>query len=352
MAACGGGNGNENGETTTEQSVQSSNSARAQADITPTARAPAPAMLGLWLWNSGEVLSDVPQQDQLVSLARAAGITDIFLYLTAPNYVNAASRDLVRAFNARMSQNNIHVWGLEGSRGYFSDADGPAGFYRTIDNLIQFNKGVAVDERFVGFQSDMEPQDGQEASFKSTFHNDLTDAQLSTTGGGVWYATQAQDREMLMRDWLTIHKTAHDKLAAAGLKMAASMPSWTENYYGAPISVTYNNVRQSVGMHMMNYLNEYIVMSYNTDPSDAANRVLAQAQYASTLPEATRPHISASMETHAGAAVNVSYGDTVGKQSRATVLNDMDAIKTILGKYPAFSGVSLHDWVGWKSLPN
>ena len=316
---------------------------------TTTAAVPSTFMLGLWLWNSDEVLSDATQQNQLVSSAKAAGVTDIFLFLKAAAYTEAISHDRIRAFNALMSQNGIHVWGLEGWRGYFSDAYGPKDFHAAVDNLVLFNKGVAANERFIGFQSDMEPQDGQE-SFKSTFHNDLTDAQLSTTGGGVWYPTQAQDREMLMRDWLTIHETAHDKMAAAGLKMAAAMPFWTEDYYGTALMVTYKNVRQSVGSHMMNYLNEYIIMSYNTDRNNAAARVQLQAQYASSLPAATRPRISAAMETHPGAGVNVSYPDTPGMNSRQVVLSDMAAIRSILSVYPAFSGVSLHDWVGWKSL--
>lgn len=323
--------------------------------IVPTAadagpiRSAAP-MTGLWLWNSDEVLADASQQQQLVTLAQASHITDIFLYLQAADYTDGISRLRIRAFNRLMSRSGLHVWGLEGWRGYFDDADGPALYYAAIDNLVAFNKAVLPAERFVGFHSDMEPQDGQ-GPFPRSFHNGLPDSRLSTTGGGNWYPTQAEDREMLMRDWLTIHQTAQAKLAAAGLKMAAAMPSWTEDYYGEPVMVTYDNVTATVGTQMMNYVSDYIVMSYNTDPANAAGRVQVQAGIASRMPLAKRPRVSAAMETHPGAGVNVSYADTPGKDSRAVVLSDMATITSLLDGYAAFGGVSLHDWVGWQTMP-
>lgn len=304
-------------------------------------------MRALWVWNTHDVLANATQQNSLATTGFTTGVTDVFLYLVASDY--SAYYSQIRAFNALMNQYGIHVWGLEGYRGYFDDAYGPANLYAAVDNMIAFNRQVAANERFVGFQSDMEPQDGQ-GNFPASFHNGLTDAQLSTGGGGVWYATQARDREMLMEDWLTIHKTIHDKLAAAGLRMAAAMPSWTENYYGAPVMVTFNGVRNSVGKQMMNYVDEYIVMAYNTDPQNAANRVLTQAQYASTLPPCAAPRVSAAIETHKGPGSTVSYGDNAAKNSRHAVLADMAIIQSILGVNPAFSGVSIHDWEGWRVM--
>lgn len=317
------------------------------ADSSTCTTAQQTRMRGLWIWNSRDVLTNTTQQNSLASTAFTTGITDVFLYLTVSDYSTYYSQ--IRAFNALMNRYGIHVWGLEGYRGYFHDVYGPTNLYAAVDSMISFNGQVAANERFVGFQSDMEPQDGQ-GSFPTTFHNGLTDAQLSTSGGGVWYATQARDREMLMEDWLTIHKTIHDKLAVAGLRMAAAMPSWTENYYGAPVMATFNGVRNSVGKQMMNYVDEYIVMTYNTNPQNAASRAQAQAQYASTLPAGARPRVSAAVETHKGPGATVSYGDNSTKNSRQAVLADMAIIQSILGVNAAFSGVNIHDWEGWSMM--
>lgn len=47
----------------------------------------------------------------------------------------------------------------------------------------------------------------------------------------------------------------------------------------------------------------------------------------------------------------VSYGDTKGKKSKAKVLADAATIANSLAAYPAFCGVNLHSYEGWKALP-
>ncbi len=306
----------------------------------------AGAMRGLWLWNTSDVLSGV-QHDEFVTTVARLEITDVFVFLTAGDYVK--KRAALTAFNAVMHRMGIGVWGLEGWRGYFSDADGPQGLYDSVDALIRFNASVRASQRFKGWQSDMEPQDDQ-GDFLETFHNGLSGPQLSRNGGGVWRGSQADDREALLNDWLEIHKSIHEKLLKNHLRMAAAMPFWTEDYFGAPVMVTFGGSRMSVGQHMMNYLDDYIVMSYNTDPMNAISRVVAQVKYASTLPVARRPRISAAMETHRGGGVHISYGDTPGKSSEVAVLKDMATITSTLKQYSAFSGVSLHDWAGVRLL--
>jgi hypothetical protein len=93
-----------------------------------------------------------------------------------------------------------------------------------------------------------------------------------------------------------------------------------------------------------------VVMSYNTSPDNAAGRVDAQAAYASTLPAASRPHVYASMEVTVGVGENVSYGDTLGKNSKAVVMQDMESIVGMLGNHSAFKGVALHHWDSWQAM--
>lgn len=157
-----------------------------------------------------------------------------------------------------------------------------------------------------------------------------------------------------MRNWLTIHQTASDLLHQETLQFSTAMPFWTETYNGSPVQVNFSSSAdtcQSVMKYMMHLLDEYIVMSYNTDPANAANRVEAQATYASTLPAGKRPLVYAAMEVSPNVGETISYGDTSGKNSKSVVLRDRARIEEILGGHEAFAAVAIHYWTTWRDMP-
>lgn len=306
---------------------------------------------GLWIWNSASVLGSADQILFLIQGAKDAGITDLYLCM-APSFYGTQTLALQNFISDAIAA-SLRVWALDGDRAYFDDADGPAELFLGISNLIAYNSTVPANARFYGFQADNEPQD--HGSYGS-FHNGLPDGELSTeSGSGVWQATQAQDREMLMRSWIATYQTASELLHAQNLHFGAAMPFWTESYYGAEVQVSFPRVdspRQSVMRYMMPLLDEYVVMSYNTDPANAAGRVAAQAAHASTLPAVSRPHVYASMEVSVGVGANVSYADTPGKNSKGVVIQDMKTIITTLSQHPAFKGVALEHWSSWQTMPD
>lgn len=318
---------------------------------TPTPTLPPSACVqgrGMWLWSTKSLLNNPAEQTSLVTLGTAVKVTDVFAYLGTGDY--SGQEVGLRAFISKLKAAGIRVWGLEGYRGYFSDTYGPAELYATVDAMIAYNSRVSANEKFYGFQTDMEPQDGQGNEAPTSFHNGLADSALSTTAGGVWYSSQAQDREMLMRDWLQIHATIKGKLKTAGYKFSAAMPSWTDEYYGEEVKVTFNGIKQGVMKHQMGILDEYVVMSYNTNPTNAANRILGEATYADTLPLTSRPKVYGGLETNVGVGSGISYGDTAGKNTRTVVVQDMTTIGNTLKSHPSFCGMSIHDWDGWRDL--
>lgn len=316
------------------------------AAAAPAAAAERPR--GMWVWRGVELVRDARAQRGLLAAAARAGVTDLYLYLPAGAYRSERAR--LAAFLRRMGAQGIAVWGLDGCRCYFRDADGPGGLLATVDAMVAYNARAGTKARFVGFQTDNEPQD--QDGYPATFHNGKRDSALSRTDGGVWQASEALDREMLLRDWLSTQRAVDARLRRAGLRSGAAMVSFTEDYYGEPLSVTFAGKRTSAGRHMMAFVDDYVVMTYNTDPRNAAGRAAAQAAYASTLPPARRPRVFASIETNAGVGAGVSYGDTPGKQSKAVALADMAAIARILKRHAAFAGVSIHSWEGWRVLPD
>ncbi|KAM0702262.1 hypothetical protein Q7P35_011172 [Cladosporium inversicolor] len=305
---------------------------------------------GIWVWNTTAILDSASKTYDLVAGAQNIGISDIYLYMAPSFYIQykAAIQNLISSTTSA----GVRVWGLDGDCGYLDDSAGPSNFYTGIENLIAYNCSVAAGERISGLQADIEPQDD---GTHTSFHNEVADSGLSTTlGSGEWQPTQTEDREMLMRSWLTIHQTARGMLHARGLRFGAAMPFWTHSYCGEEVKVNFprtTNKRQGVMKYMMPLLDEYVVMSYNTSPSNAASRVAVQAAYASTLPAELRPCVCGSMEMSTGVGENVSYGDTTDKNSKAVVMQDMAAMNEALRQHSAFKGIAFHHWSSWQVMP-
>lgn len=305
---------------------------------------------GIWVWNTTTVLSSESQIGDLIAGTQSIGISDIYLYMAPAFY--SSHKAALQSLISNATTAGLRVWGLDGDRAYLDDSAGPENFYAGINNLVYYNCSVVAKERFFGFQADIEPQDD---GTHLTFHNDTADSALSIEpGSGKWQSTQVKDREMLMGSWITIYQRARDLLHTQGLRFGAAMPFWTESYCGGEVQADFPGspgLRQSVMKHMMQLLDEYVVMSYNTSPSNAASRVDVQAAYASTLPAALRPRVFASMELTAGVGPNVSYADTPGKNSKAVVLQDMRIIAETLGHHSAFKGMCFHHWSSWQVMP-
>lgn len=167
----------------------------------------------------------------------------------------------MQQFIERATCHNIHVWAMDGFRGYFSDWYGRWDYMQFIQSVADYNDSSLADQRFTGIIGDNEPNDGKNEPL-SSFHNDIPDSGLDTTGGGVWQATQALDREYLMRDWVDMTKEAYDSCHAHNLLYAQLMVSWLDDYYGEAVHCTYNGQYKRVMEHMMNWVDDYFIMSY------------------------------------------------------------------------------------------
>ncbi len=291
----------------------------------------------MWVWSTRTIaMNDVERMKFLDGIA-AAKITDVFLFLRADDYT--AIEPALRKLLVKLRQLGIHAWGMEGWRGYFSDVEGPVGLYRAADAMIVFNQRNAV--RFIGFHSDIEFHDDQ-ADGKIRFHNGLAESKLTPT--------QHADRDGILTEWLSMHATLSSKARAANITYSAAIPSWLDDYEGEPLTAIHEGARKDLMHHLMLIVQDYVIMSYNTNPANVIRRISSELTYADSLRE-RHPRILFGMETHAGAGVHVSYADTPPKNSKAAVLADYNVISRAAAAHSSFAGGAIHDWEGWQALP-
>ena len=291
----------------------------------------------MWVWSTRAIVTKGTERTRFLNGIRAAGITDVFLFLRADDYIalDQALRDLL----IDLRQSGIGAWGMEGWRGYFSDVEGPAGLYRAADAMIAFNKRNSSG--FSGFHADLEFHDGQ-GEGRNRFHNGVAQSKLTPN--------QLADRDGVLTEWLSMHAMLLEKMKAANLTYSAAIASWIDDYEGEPVSVMYQGTRKGLMQHLMPVVQDYVIMSYNTNPANVIRRIGGELKYADSLRN-LRPRILFGLETHAGAGVHVSYADTPSKNTMAAVLSDFESISRMASEHASFGGGAIHDWEGWRELP-
>lgn len=297
-------------------------------------RTPVRAM---WVWTTVELLAAPDARRAFLDALAQAQISDVYLYLRADDY--RRHEDGLRTLLGALAKQGVRAWGMEGWRGYFFDAEGPNGFFAAIAGMIAFN--ARNGGGFVGFHSDLEPQDGQ-GDGVDRFHNGLPDSRLTPR--------QRADRDGLMNEWLALHAEARARLRAAGLAYGAAVPSWVDDYEGEPVRIVQNGARVPLLPLLMRTVDEYAIMSYNTEPANVLARIGGELRQADALGDAA-PRILFALETHRGAGRNVSYADTPEKANRAAVTADFARIAAAAAAHVAFAGGAIHDWAGWRDLP-
>jgi hypothetical protein len=289
----------------------------------------------MWIWRTDLLLEHAQERERLLEEAASLALTDVYLFLRADDYV-AREQDL-QSLLATLDGAGVRAWGMEGWRGYFSDADGPAGLYAAIDALVDFNARNGVG--FVGFHSDLEPHDGQ-GEGRARFFNGLPSSELSPGMAAI--------REELLREWMTMHENLRATADANGILYGAAFPGWLDDYYGEPLIVTIDGSSKPLLAHLMPLVAQHVVMSYNTSPENVIERVRGEFEHGDVLGV---PRVMFALEVHPGAGKNVSYANTPGRNSRAAVLSDIAMVERVLKDRPSYLGWSIHDWRGWAQLP-
>lgn len=288
----------------------------------------------MWVWKTDLLIKHAHEREMFLVEAESLGLTDVYLYLQADSY--SLQEDELSVLIKSLDDAGMRAWGLEGWRGYFSDGEGPADLFSAIDALIGFNSRHAVG--FVGFHSNLEPQDGQGVGV-DLFVNGIPESRLKPD--------ELASRDRILSEWIDLHEQLLRRAAAGGVRYGASMPSWVDDYYGEPVNALHGGERRLVLSHILPLVSQYVIMSYNTDPSNVKSRIIGEMDYAEHY---NGSRIMFSLEVHPNVGENISYADTVSKSRRSAVISDLKIIESAFADRSSYLGWSIHDWEGWRML--
>lgn len=295
----------------------------------------------MWVRDFESIVGNPASEETLVDACLDAGISDIYCATDAA-FV-AANQTAISDFIEDCTLNGIKVWGLDGDRRYFADADGSDDLLDNIQAVIDYNTAVVdAGKKFVGFHIDCDPTD--QGGYLA-FHNGIASSALSSTpGSGEWQDTEVLDREYLMRDWCDLHEDCSALCSTNGLKLASALPVWFDDYEGEPVICTFDGETQNVYLHLKDLCDHISLKSYNTDPRAVIDLVRYEIL---NCGEAT---IGVSVETNAGVGDGISYADTAGKDDTTSVFLDLDTLHNRFYQHPGYSAFHINDWIGWSEL--
>ncbi|KAK0891579.1 hypothetical protein LTR91_024573 [Friedmanniomyces endolithicus] len=246
--------------------------------------------LSMWIWNAALLLADQGQIDLLVTEARDLNITDLYVYV-APTWLQEKTVDIAN-LNIAIQSGGIHAWALDGDADYI-DVDAAE------TRLPPAPASIAI-------KADIEPQDTPQHDGR--FFNGIAELDLNTE--------QLLSRDTLLSKWVDRLSWASQLVRSHDMQFGAALPFWLNDYEGEPLDIPTSTAGGHTGVMnlLMPILDEYVVMSYNTDPPSTASRVLQQAMYASQQASAGQemPRVLGGVEVGHGVGTGVE-GCRVGR---------------------------------------
>jgi len=309
-----------------------------------------PLTRGLWIRNTAALVVDDAQTQRLIDVAKTINVTDVYLYV-APGWYNEKGADIAK-FNAKVTAAGIKVWALDGKINYIDNLTTDEAYMDGLRDLMKFNELVEPNSRFHGFQADIQPQDT--AQHSGWFQNDVPESMLEPE--------QHTKRDILMHIWLNALTRSSAFMHSYDMPFGAAVPWWLHDCGGEPVTLPWVS-KTPEGMSertcmmdlIMPLCDEYMVMSCVSDPAFAARRTLQQARHASVkeMEGHKMPRVLCSLDATKDAGICVPIGDPRNppeKDARAAMLKHLAKMERTMQKYPAFSGIAIHDWCAWDEL--
>lgn len=215
----------------------------------------------LWTWNTAEILADRHQRRTFLNFIEERGVTKVFLYL--PPAVGERARNGFIPFDgaamgpllADLHARGAGAYALDGDR-YYVLEENHEGVFRTVRDLVAYNRSVPAEERFHGVRYDIEPY--------------------------LVPGFQAGRRAELLDGYVRLIAGASEIAREGGLAMAVDVPFWFDSQdeeTGERMMATLDGHTAPVLEHVMEHVDDIAIMDYRTSalgPNGAVAHALGE----------------------------------------------------------------------------
>ncbi|MEI8246750.1 MAG: sugar-binding protein [Lentisphaerota bacterium] len=280
----------------------------------------------MWIWNIDFGLDD-KESDQLIKFCGLKKINVLYFYTgRAAMFTEEQSLQKLKRFLRKAHAAGIKVQGLDGWNDAFLPEKQP-GFLAAIQRILDYNKQAAEDERFDGFQSDVEP-----VTFKG-------------------YHQSPENKKRIDLQFIELHVKGRDLITQSGLKnfeyglaiLESHDKDKPETY------ITWNGRTGNVAEHAIDIFDYFAIMSYH----DLARVTIKSAQYNVDLAAAKGKKALVGAETldfftkYQGSREITFYEEGVDEMEK-----ELKKVYNHFKDNNGFGGFAIHHYDSYRTLPD
>jgi hypothetical protein len=266
-----------------------------------------------WLWEPSLIVT-MESRNSILQFAKEQSIDRIYLQVNPDE-----AKDAYRAFIKEARAYGVQIHALGGAPSWVMPDN-----HQHIVNMVtwvkDYNLSVLEEERFTGIQVDIEPYILPE-----------------------WHSDQAR----LVKNWtvaltLFVNEVKEGSASTAStasptLTTSAALPFWLNQ-----IAVPDDN-RIMLNEKLIGLLDEVTLMSYRDQAQALADITAADLAIGDRLGKKIFVGVETNPSSEGAFVSFYEDGSTVMHQQLAI-------IDRLLKKHPSYSGIAVHDYIGWKSL--
>ncbi|MEW5766966.1 MAG: hypothetical protein AB1797_04975 [bacterium] len=279
-------------------------------------------------------------------------IRSIILYTPSYFFQDENYRNKLPRFNSTAHSAGINVYPLAGDRKYLCDGWGHQLLIDVINKVIEYNAEVDESERFdnlfytnIRFYEAINQGGKKSEGFcgRLEFYPGRSSLGLSPD--------QADEREYLLTDYLTLLSECRSKLAKEGIRLGGVLPAWTDDYYGAPVTLDWDGVDQELYKHILDLLDEVVLLAYWVDPDKVIEISRSELDYSGQV-SGTAIYIGLDTHCYSSSSAEQEEGQSFAVEGMNE--DDLEEVISIIDDYcsssQAFMGISIYDYNGYLAL--
>lgn len=282
-----------------------------------------------WVWHTERIAGHASQTEQLLSLCKKRGLTDLFCqvpYRYEDGVVHIERADELRKLNRACRRQSITVHALDGGPTYVRRPNHQR-MFALVDALAAFNQASPADARYDAIHLDNEPYVLPEWRDKRT-------------------------RPALIEDYLTLNRELSVRTKAAGLTFGVDIPFWWDerDASGKPVfAATTDGADVPLVEAVFALVQNAGIMSYR-ERVTGPNGVVAHCLNEFELGARMGVDVFAAVEL--GTGKDVEAGTTFGRYSRKYIDEQLVTMETILSRQTGCAGIAIHHYDVLSAMEN